>query len=134
MGATLSEHARALLRRPVIGSLSTVAPGGGPQITPLWVDVDGDDILVNTARGRAKERNIERDPRVALSVIDPEDAYNVVVVVGKVVENTPEGADAHIDFLAKKYLGADTYPFRAEGEERRILRIRPDRVVMQKDD
>lgn len=131
MPDSLSPAARSLLQRPVIGHLATVSPSGAPQITPLWVDVDGDDILVNTARGRVKERNIERDPHVALSVVDPENSYNVVVVRGKVVENTTEGADAHIDALAKKYLGADSYPFRQEGEERRKIRIRPDKVVMQ---
>ena len=127
----LSEKARALLARPVLATLATVAPDGGPQVTPLWIEVDGDDLLVNTAEGRVKARNLERDHRVAISVIDPDDPYNVVVVRGTVVESTPEGADAHIDALAKKYLGLDEYPMRTPGEVRLKVRIRTDRIPMQ---
>jgi len=126
----LSEKARQLISRPVLATLATVAPDGAPQVTPLWIDLDGDDLLVNTAKGRAKARNVERDQRVALSVIDPVDPYNVVVVRGTVVEITTEGADAHIDLLAKKYLGVDEYPMRQPGEIRLKIRIRTDRVVM----
>ncbi len=127
----LSEKARQLISRPVLATLATVAADGGPQVTPLWIEVDGDDLLVNTARGRAKARNVERDQRVALSVIDPGDPYNVVVVRGTVVEVTTEGADAHIDRLAKKYLGVDEYPMRQPGEVRLTIRIRTDRILMQ---
>jgi PPOX class probable F420-dependent enzyme len=131
MAATLSSKARALLARPVLATLATVAKDGSPQVTPLWIDLDGDDVLINTARGRVKERNLRRDPRVAISVIDPEDSYNVLVATGTAVDITPEGADAHIDALAKKYLGADTYPFRDPAQERLIVRIRLDRIAMQ---
>ncbi|HEX3947474.1 MAG TPA: PPOX class F420-dependent oxidoreductase, partial [Acidimicrobiales bacterium] len=103
----LSDKARALIARPVLATLATVATDGGPQVTPLWIEVDGDDLLVNTAQGRVKARNLERDHRVAVSVLDPEDPYNVVVVRGTVLEVTPDGADEHIDKLAKKYLGVD---------------------------
>jgi PPOX class probable F420-dependent enzyme len=127
----LSPTARALLERPVLASLATISADGSPQITPLWISVDGDDLLVNTARGRAKERNLARSPAVALCVIDPDDPYNVVAVHGTVTEITTEGADAHIDALAHKYLGVDTYPMRAEGEVRVKVRIRTDRIVMQ---
>jgi PPOX class probable F420-dependent enzyme len=131
MTDTLTEEAKELLRQPVLGSLATITHDGTPQLTPLWVDADGGDIVVNTAEGRAKPANIRRNPHVALSVIDPKDPYNVVVVRGTVTELTTEGADAHIDTLAQKYLGADKYPFRQPGEVRLKIRIRPDRVVMQ---
>lgn len=127
----LSDKARELLARPVLATLATVAADGAPQVTPLWIEVDGDDLLVNTARGRAKARNVERDQRVAVSVIDPGDPYNVVVVRGTVVEVTTDGADAHIDHLAKKYMGVDEYPMRQPGEVRLKIRIRTDRIPMQ---
>jgi PPOX class probable F420-dependent enzyme len=131
MPDTLSDNARALIARPVLATLATVNPDGSPQVTPLWIEGDGDDLLVNTARGRVKARNLERDPRVALSVLDPDDPYNVVVLRGTAVEITTEGADEHIDRLAKKYLGVDSYPMRREGEVRLRVRIRPEHVVMQ---
>jgi PPOX class probable F420-dependent enzyme len=131
MATTLSAKARALIARPVLGSLATSGADGTPQITPLWVDIDGDDVLVNTAEGRVKARNIERNPKVALSVVDPDDPYNVVALKGTVVEITTEGADAHIDALAHKYLGVDSYPGRRPDEVRIKVRIRPDTVAMQ---
>lgn len=127
----LSQKARELLARPVLATLATVAPDGSPQVTPLWIEVDGDDLLVNTAEGRAKARNVARDQRVAVSVVDPDDPYNVVVVKGTAVDVTTEGADAHIDRLAKKYLGVDEYPMRRPGEVRLTVRIRTDRIPMQ---
>lgn len=127
----LSEKAKALVARPVIATVATVAADGSPQVTPVWIEADGDDLVFNTARGRVKERNLERDPRVAVTVIDPDDSYNVLVAVGKVVSMETEGADAHIDKLAKKYLGVDEYPMRTEDEVRMIVRVRPDRIPMQ---
>jgi PPOX class probable F420-dependent enzyme len=108
MPDTLSDQARSLIGRPVLASLTTLNADGSPQITPLWIDLDGDDLLFNTAEGRVKARNLHRDPRVAVSVIDPEDSYNVVALRGTVVDITADGADAHIDSLAQKYLGVDT--------------------------
>jgi PPOX class probable F420-dependent enzyme len=131
MADVLSEKARELIARPVLASLATLNPDGSPQITPLWVDRDGDEVLFNTARGRKKARNMEKDARVAVTVIDPNDAYNVVAFQGTVVEETTEGADAHIDALAKKYLGVDSYPMRREGEVRIKLRVRTDHIAMQ---
>ncbi len=131
MTDTLSEKARALIARPVLASLTTLAPDGSPQVTPLWVDLDGDDILFNTAKGRVKARHIERDPRVAVSVVDPHDQYNVVAVRGTVVDITTDGADDHIDALAKKYLGVDSYPMRSDDEVRIKVRVRTDHISMQ---
>jgi PPOX class probable F420-dependent enzyme len=130
MPDTLSEKARQLIARPVLASLTTLNADGSPQITPLWVDLDGDDLLFNTAEGRVKARNLHRDPRVAVSVIDPDDPYNVVAVRGTVIDITTNGADEHIDSLAQKYLGVDTYPMRREGEVRIKVRVRTDRIAM----
>lgn len=131
MTDTLGEKALALIDRPVLATLATVSADGSPQATPLWIEADGTDLLVNTARGRAKARNIERDDRVAVTVIDPQDQYNVVSLRGRAVEVTSEGADAHIDRLAHKYLGVDSYPMRREGEVRLTIRIRPERIMTQ---
>ena len=131
MADVLSEKARALIARPLLASLATLNPDGSPQITPLWIDLDGDDVLFNTAQGRKKARNLERDARVAVTVIDPDDQYNVVAFQGTVTEVATDGADAHIDALAKKYLGVDTYPMRREGEVRLRVTVRTDRIAMQ---
>ncbi len=127
----LRDKARRLIARPVPATVDTVAADGAPQGTPLWVERDGDDIVVRTAQGRAKARNMERDQRVAVCVIDPDDPYNVVAVRGTVVEVTTEGADAGIARLTKTYLGVDEYPMRRPGEARISVRIRTDRIVMQ---
>jgi PPOX class probable F420-dependent enzyme len=134
MSESLSPAARALLARPVLASLATVSTDGSPQITPLWIDVEDDDLVINTAQGRAKAKNMARNPKVALCVVDPDDPYNVLAVTGTIAEITTEGADAHIDALAKKYLDADSYPLRREGEERLKIRIHIDRILMQRQD
>jgi PPOX class probable F420-dependent enzyme len=131
MADTLSAKARELISRPVLASLATLNPDGSPQITPLWVDLDGDDVVFNTAQHRVKARNFERDHRVAVTVIDPDDPYNVVAFRGSVVDVTTDGADAHIDALAKKYLGVDSYPNRRAGEVRIRVTVRPDHIAMQ---
>jgi PPOX class probable F420-dependent enzyme len=133
MTSTLSAKAKALVDRPILANVATVDAEGRPQLTPVWIDRDGDDLIFNTAKGRAKEANLGRNPHAAVSVVDPDDPYNVVVVRGT-VEATEEGADAHIDSLAKKYLGLDTYPMRQDGEVRIIYRVRTDKVVMQSGD
>ena len=134
MSDILSSAARDLLARPVLASLATISSDGSPQITPLWIDVEGDDLVINTAQGRAKARNLERSPKVAICVVDPDNPYNVVAVRGTVIEITTQGADEHIDSLAKKYMGVDTYPMRQEGEIRLKIKIRTDRIVMQTPD
>ncbi len=112
--------------------LATLMKDGSPQVTPTWVDIDknNDTILVNTARGRIKHRNISRDPRVAVSLIDSSNPYDMVTVRGKVVEQIRgKNADEHIDKLAKKYLDKEKYPRRRPGEERVLLRIKPELVA-----
>ncbi len=130
MTATLTNAARTLINRPIIANVATVDHDGRPQLTPVWIDLDGDNLVFNTAKGRAKASNLDQNPNVAVSVVDPEDAYNVVVVRGVAVP-TEEGADEHIDALAKKYLGVDKYPMHQPGEVRVKYRVDADRVVMQ---
>ena len=126
----IPQQGREILRKQSFANLATLMPDGAPQVTPVWVDVDEDDILINTAEGRLKARNMREDPRVALSVPDPDDPYRALIVRGRVVEMTDEGADEHIDALAKKYLGEDRYPFRQPGEERVKVRIEPEQATV----
>ncbi|HXW36006.1 MAG TPA: PPOX class F420-dependent oxidoreductase [Acidimicrobiales bacterium] len=131
MAAQFNKGAIALIERPVLGNLATVGSDGHPHVTPVWIDHDGDDVIFNTAEGRVKAKDVHRNPKVAMSIVAPEDPYLVVAFQGTVVDITTDGADAHIDALAKKYLGLDEYPLRTDGEVRIKVRIRPDRVVTQ---
>ena len=126
--ATIPETYRDLFTKKAFAHLATVGADGNPQVTPVWCDLDGGQVRINTARGRVKDRNLKRNPRVALSIQDPENPYRYVQVRGRVTEMSEQGADAHIDALAKKYLGKDTYPGRKSGEVRVIVRIQPDGV------
>jgi PPOX class probable F420-dependent enzyme len=112
----------------VLACLGTVMPSGAPQVTPVWFDFDGKYFRVNSAKGRVKDRNMRRNPAVSLAIVDPANPYRYLGVQGRVVEITEEGADAHIDSLAKKYLGKDRYPFRQPGEVRVIYKIVPERT------
>ena len=100
-------------------------------VTPVWVEMEGDRVVVNTAEGRIKPRNVRRDPRVAISIVRQENPYQAVYIRGRVVETRHEGADESIDRLAKKYIGQDRYPWRQPGEERLMLVIEPERVGSQ---
>jgi PPOX class probable F420-dependent enzyme len=111
-----------------LAHLATAMSNGAPQVTPMWFDYDGTFFRVNSARGRVKDRNMRRNPAVALSIVDPANAYRYLGVRGRVVEITEQGADAHIDRLTKKYLGQERYPYRQPGEVRVIYRIAPERV------
>ena len=124
MAAPLSEDLLALLRKPLFVHVATVMADGTPQSTPVWVDTDGENVLFNTAKGRVKHRNMLRNPAVALSFVDDENPYRMFEIRGT-VELVEDGADDHIDFLAKKYLNEDKYPFRQPGEERIIVQVRP---------
>lgn len=124
----LTDSAIGLLKGKNIAFIASLMKDGGPQITPVWIDYDGEYILINTAEGRVKQKNFQRDPRVAISIIDPTNPYNTVSIRGTVTEQVIDGADDHIDKLAKKYLGVDKYPFRAPGEKRVILKIMPEKV------
>jgi PPOX class probable F420-dependent enzyme len=126
--ATLSQGFQQLLREPSYGEIATVMPDGSPHVAQVWVDTDGEHILINTPRDSQKVRNIRRDPRVAVNVFDPGNQWRLGNVRGKVVEVTTEGADAHIDALAKKYLGVDSYPYRDPNNPRVILTVAAERV------
>jgi PPOX class probable F420-dependent enzyme len=117
-----------ILSKKAFAHLATLNADGTPQVTPVWVDFDGKNVLINTARGRVKAKNLEREPRVALSIADPENPYRYLGIQGRVVEMTENGGDAHIDKMAKKYLDKDTYPFRAPVEKRVIVKIAPEKV------
>jgi PPOX class probable F420-dependent enzyme len=114
--------------KPAFAQLATVNADGSPQVTPVWVDYDGTHLLVNSARGRVKTKNLERNPRVALAIADPQNPYRYLGIQGRVVEATEKGADAHIDKMAKKYLNKDSYPFRRPGEVRVLFKIAPEKV------
>jgi PPOX class probable F420-dependent enzyme len=126
----LSPGAVTLLQEPQLAHFTTLMADGDPQTTPVWVDVeaDGSTVLINTAAGRVKTENIERDPRVSVSVVDKGNDWRYALVRGRVVEQRIEGADAHIDAMAKKYLGRDRYPFRQSGEQRIKVYIEPEVV------
>lgn len=125
MTKKLSPQELELLSEPQIATVATVMADGSPQLTPVWIDTDGEAILFNTAKGRVKYRNLLRNPKVAVTVVDRNDFYRLVNVRGT-AEIVEQGADDHIDKLAKKYLGADSYPWRKEGEQRVIVRVVPD--------
>ena len=124
--AKIPEKYLDLFEKKAFGSLGTLMPDGSPQVTPVWVDREGDTVLVNTAKGRQKDKNIQRDPRVSVTLIDPDNPYRYVEIRGRVVEATDKGAKDHINKMAKKYLGVDKYPYAQPGEQRLLLRIRPE--------
>ena len=125
--AALDEKARNFLEQPYVGTVTTLRQDGSPHSTIVWVDVDDDGLSFNTAAGRAKPRHLERDPRISLLVVDPENTYRWVSVSGT-AELTTDDADDQIDQLAKKYLGQDEYPWRKPEEQRVKVRIRPEHV------
>lgn len=124
----LNDDAKALLSRPVHAWVTTHRPDGSLHSTVVWVDLDGDDVIFNTAVGRAKERYLHQDPRISISVLDPDDHYHLVSVSGKARFDL-EDVDGVIDKLARKYLGTDTYPFRKAEEQRINVRVTPDQVI-----
>ena len=128
MPAAISPGFHKLLQEPAFCQLATLMPDGFPQITQVWVDTDGEHILINTAQGRQKEQNVGRDPRVAVNVVDPANAWRVAMVRGRVVEVTTTGVDQLIDQLAKKYLNQETYPFRRPEEVRVTLKVLPEKI------
>src|SRR3954470_18622050 len=128
MATIPASHSDLLTTKQAFAHVATLNPDGSPQVTPVWVYFDGTHVLVNTAKGRVKARNFANDPRVAISIADPENAYRYLGIQGRVVEMTEAGADVHIDKMTKKFLGKDGYPFRTPGEVRVIVKISPDKV------
>jgi len=109
--------------------LATLMKDGSPQLTPLWFNTDGEHILINSAKGRVKDINMRRDPRVAIVITDPKDPYRYIQICGKVIEITIKNAREHIDALAKKYRGLDKYPSRSPDEVRVTYKILPERIT-----
>ena len=128
MSQAIPEKYKDLFQKRAFASLGTLMPDGRPQVTPVWCDFDGDHVIFNSARGRQKDKNVRRDPRVSLAIIDPENPYRYLEIRGQVVEITENGADDHINKLSKKYLGNPVYPFRKPGEVRVIYKIEPQKV------
>ncbi len=126
--AAIPDSFKDLFQKKAFANLATVNSDGTPQLTPVWVDYDGTHIRFNTARGRVKDKNLRRNPVVALSIMDPDNPYRYLQIRGHVAEVTETGADAHIDALTRKYMGQDKYPYRRPGEVRVMYRIAPERV------
>lgn len=128
MAATIPDQYKDLLQKKAFAHVGTMMPDGSPQVNPVWFDYDGTHFRINSAKGRWKDKNLRARPQVALEISDPDNPYRYMQVRGKVVEITEEGADAHIDSLAKKYLDQDKYPFRQPGEVRVMYKINAERI------
>jgi PPOX class probable F420-dependent enzyme len=128
MSSVIPQGYLDLFDKPAFAHLGTIMANGSPQVTPVWVDYDGTHVRINSAKGRVKDKNMRRDPRVSLSLLDPANPYRYLEVRGRVIEITEVGADAHIDKLSQKYLGKPSYPFRKAGEVRVTYVIEPEKV------
>jgi PPOX class probable F420-dependent enzyme len=127
MAIALPESVKRVLEDKAYGHVITFSPNGQPQVTMVWLDVEGDEALFNTAEGRKKPQNLRRDPRVIISVQNRNDLQSYVVLHGTATPSEA-GADPHIDKLAKRFLGLDKYPFRQPGEKRLIVRVKVNRI------
>ena len=129
----ITESVAKLLEDKNFAFIATLMPDGSPQISPVWIDLDKNTntILINTASGRKKTDNVSRDPRVAISIANQHNPYEMVTIRGTVIEQDTENAEGHIDKLAKKYLNIDKYPFRSPNEKRVLLKIKPDKIHHQ---
>jgi PPOX class probable F420-dependent enzyme len=128
MAVQIPDSHKDILNKRGYAHLATIMKDGTPQVTPVWYNFDGSHIRINTAKGRLKDKNMRRVKQVALSIQDPDNPYRYLAIRGAIDDITENGADAHIDALAKKYLDKDRYPFRAPGEVRVIYKIRPEKV------
>jgi len=126
--AALPENYIDLTQKKAFAQLATLMPDGSPHVAPVWFEYDGKNILINSAKGRVKDKNIRRDPRVGLDILDPDNPYRHLSIRGRVVEITEKGADEHIDKLAKKYIGQDKYPHRGPDEVRVLYKIEPEHI------
>ncbi len=117
-----------LFEKQAFGNLGTLMKDGSPQVTPVWVDYDGKHVRFNSAKGRVKDKNVRRDPRVSVSLQDPANPYRYLEIRGRVVEITEKSADDHINKLSQKYLGKPVYPYRQAGEVRVTYKIEPQKI------
>jgi PPOX class probable F420-dependent enzyme len=127
--AEIPADAKHLFEGTNFAHVATVNPDGSPQVSPVWIGLEGDRIVFNTAKGRVKPNNIAREPRVAISLFNQENPYESVLVQGRVVETEDDPDLAHINQFSKRYIGQDEYPFLEEGEERMVVRIEPEKVA-----
>jgi PPOX class probable F420-dependent enzyme len=125
----LTEKAVKLIDGKNFAFLATLLPDGSPHVTPMWIDHEGDTILMNTAIGRVKQKNLGRDPRLSIAVADSNNPYDRIIIHGRVISQTEQGAEAHIDKLAKKYTGAKKYQKTSPNEKRIILKIEPLQIL-----
>ena len=125
----LPDSVKKLIEAKTFANIATLMPDGSPHVTQTWVDHDGDLVLINTIEGSQKHKNVLRNPRVALDICDPANAFNVAVIRGRVKEVTFKGADEHVDRLAKKYLGQDKCQSRRPGMRRVLFKIEPLHIV-----
>lgn len=130
MSAAIPDTHKVLFEKPILASLATAMPDGKIQVNPVWCDFDGTYIRVNSAEGRQKDQNLKERGVATVLLVDPANGFFWIEVRGRVEKATTDGADAHIDALAKKYLGADSYPFRNEKEVRVMYKIKPERVMV----
>ncbi len=121
-------EARHLLQGRNIAHVATLMSDGAPHVSPIWIEEDGGLVIFNTAEGRLKPHNLRRDPRVAISIVNPEHPYEHLLIRGRVIEMIHEGGDENVDALAERYLGVDGYPWRRPGEQRVIVKVEPERV------
>src|ERR1017187_1893568 len=128
MAQAIPETFLDLFQKKAFANLGTIMSDGSPQVTPVWVDYDGKYVRFNSALGRVKDRNVRRDPRVSLSILDPDNPYRYLAISGRVVDITEQGADEHINRLSQKYLGKVEYPYRQPGEVRVLYKIEPEKV------
>ena len=130
MDIIMDEHVKELFVQKNTVFIATLMKDGSPQLSPVWANLEDDHIMINTAEGRIKHKNVLRDPRVAVSVVSHDNSTDMTSIRGTVVELIPDYDYSHVDKLAKKYMGLDRYPYRKEGEKRVVLKIKPDSVYV----
>lgn len=130
MAKAIPDSHKDLFQKKAFAALATLKPDGSPHCTPMWVEYDGTHVLINSSKGRKKDQNMRKDSRVALAIQDPDNAYRYLQIQGRVVD-IKEGTTAHIDRLAKKYLGKDKYPWLKPGEVRITYKIAPEGCTTQ---
>ena len=126
--AAIPENYLDLTQKKAFAQLATLMPDGSPHVAPVWFEYDGKNVVINSAKGRVKDKNMRRDPRVGIDILDPDNPYRHLSIRGRVVEITEKGADEHIDKLTKKYTGQDKFPYPGPGEVRVIYKIQPERT------
>ena len=128
MSESIPNEFRDLFAKRAYASLGTLRSDGSPQVTPVWCDADSDDVVINTVKGRHQDKNIRNDTRVAVVIIDPDNPYRYLEIRGRAVEMPGFAADEHLDRMAKKYLGTETYTYKQPGEVRVMYNIRAERI------